>query len=86
MIRYDIDKGYAKCLATPAIVVLALAATFSPLVEAWCAEDSELGKVGELRGSMKLKLNPLACTVSILKSLLGGISNSEYVVIDPIPP
>ena len=50
IIRYDIDKGYAKCLATPAVVVLALAATFSPLVEAWCAEDSELGKVGELRG------------------------------------
>ena len=32
----------------PAVVVMALAA--APLVEAWCAEDSELGKVGELRG------------------------------------
>ena len=32
------------------MVVLALAATFAPLVEAWCAEDRQLGKVGELRG------------------------------------
>ena len=50
MIRYDVDKGYATIQATPAVVVLALAATPSPLVEAWCAEDSELGKVGEKRG------------------------------------
>ena len=50
MIRYDVDKGYATMQATPAVVVLALAATPSPLVEAWCAEDSELGKVGEKRG------------------------------------
>ena len=50
MIRYDIDKGYASCSVTPTVVVLALAATFAPLVEAWCAEDSELGRVGELRG------------------------------------
>ena len=50
MIQFDFDKGHAVVHDQPAVVVLALAATFAPLVEAWCAEDSELGKVGELRG------------------------------------
>ena len=50
MIEYDVDKGYAVVQDQPAVVVFALAATFAPLVGAWCAEDSELGKVGELRG------------------------------------
>ena len=50
MIKYDVERGYAVVQDQPAVVVLALAATFAPLVEAWCAEDSELGKVGELRG------------------------------------
>jgi hypothetical protein len=27
-----------------------MALASAPLVEAWCAEDSELGKVGEMRG------------------------------------
>ena len=50
MIRYDIDKGYAKSLATPAIVVMALAATFAPLLEAWCADGNKLGKVEKFSG------------------------------------
>ena len=50
MIKYDVEKGYAVVQDQPAVVVQALAATFTPLVEAWCAEDRELGKVGELRG------------------------------------
>ena len=50
MIKYDVDKGHAVVHDQPAVVILALAATFAPLVEAWCAEDSELGKVGELHG------------------------------------
>ena len=50
MIKYGVDKGCAVVHDQPAVVVLALAATFAPLVEAWRAEDSELGKVGELRG------------------------------------
>ena len=48
MIKYDVVKGYATLQDQPAVVVMALAA--APLVEAWCEEDSELGKVGELRG------------------------------------
>ena len=48
MIKYDAEKGYAVVHDQPAVVVMALAA--APLVEAWCAEDSELGRVGELRG------------------------------------
>ena len=50
VIKYDAEKGYAVVQDQPAVVVMALAATFAPLVEAWCAEDSELGKVGELCG------------------------------------
>ena len=50
MIRYDVEKGFATMQPAPAVVVLALAATPSPLCEAWCAEDSELGRVGERRG------------------------------------
>ena len=50
MIKYDVDEVYAVVHDQPAVVVLALAATFAPLVEAWCAEDSELERVGELRG------------------------------------
>ena len=46
-----LTKGvYAVVHDQPAVVVSFLAATISPLVEAWCAEDGELGKVGELRG------------------------------------
>ena len=50
MIKYDVEKGYAVVQDQLAVVVMALAATFAPLVEAWRAEDSELGKVGELCG------------------------------------
>ena len=49
MIKYDVEKGYAVVYDQPAVVVMALAA--APLVEAWCAEDSELGKVGEIRAT-----------------------------------
>ena len=55
MMKYDVDKGQAVVHDQPAVVVLALAATFAPLVEAWCAEDSELGKVGELRGRLVIR-------------------------------
>ena len=50
MIEYDVDNGYAVVHDQPAVVLLGRAATCAPLVEAWRAEDSELGKVGELRG------------------------------------
>ena len=50
MIRYEVDHGHAKISDVSAVVVLALAATPMPLVEAWCAENSELGIVGERRG------------------------------------
>ena len=49
MVQYDVGKGSAVVQNLPAVVVLALAATFAPLVEALCAEDGKLGKVGELR-------------------------------------
>ena len=56
MIKYEyVDKGYAVVHGQPAVVVLALAATFAPLVEDWCAEDSELGKVGELHGRRMIR-------------------------------
>ena len=49
-IKYGVENGYAVVQDKAAVVVMALAAPFAPLVGAWCAEDSELGKVGELRG------------------------------------
>ena len=48
MIKYDVEKGYAVVHDQPAVLVMALVS--APLVEAWCADDSELGKVGEMRG------------------------------------
>ena len=48
MIKSDFEKCYAVVHHEPAVVVMALAA--APLVEAWFAEDSELGKVGGIRG------------------------------------
>ena len=71
MVKYDVDKGYAVVHEQPAVVVLALAATFAPLVEAWCAEDSELGKVGELRGRRVIKftqpaIRPTRAQASVL--------------------
>ena len=48
MIKYDVEKGYAVLHDQPAVVVMAMAS--APLVEAWCAEDSELGTVGEIGG------------------------------------
>ena len=47
MIKYDVDKGVAVVHDQPTVAIMALAATYAPLVEAWCAEEGELGKVGE---------------------------------------
>ena len=55
MIKYDVEKGSAVVQDQPAVVVVALAAMFAPLVEAWLAENSELGKVGELRGRRMIR-------------------------------
>ena len=48
MIKYDVGKGYGVVHGQPAVGVMALAAAL--LVEACCAEDSGLGKVGGIRG------------------------------------
>ena len=45
MIKYDVEKGYATLQDQPAVVVMAMAA--APLVEAWRAEDSELGNASK---------------------------------------
>ena len=55
MIKYDVEKGHATLVDPPAVVVLALAATPMPLLEAWCAPDSELGVVGEKRGRQVIR-------------------------------
>ena len=48
MIKYDIEEGYAVVHDQPALLFLALSSAL--LVEACCAEDSKLGKVGEISG------------------------------------
>ena len=53
MVKYDVENGYAVVHDQPAVVVMALAA--APLVEAWFAEGSELGKVGEIRGRRMIR-------------------------------
>eukprot|EP00972_Heterocapsa_arctica_P105711 15573934-Heterocapsa_arctica.AAC.1 len=55
-VRYDIKKGYAKLTAAPAVLLFALAATKSPLVEGWCSPTSSLGEVGEALGRRVIRL------------------------------
>ena len=55
MILYDMSHGLAKITDVPAVVVLAMTATHMPLLEAWCASDSELGVVGQRRGRQVIR-------------------------------
>ena len=48
LVRYDIQKGFARLVADPAIVVFGAAA--APLVETWCDKESPLGTVGDVMG------------------------------------
>ena len=81
MIKYDVGKRYVAVHDQPAVVVLALAATLAPLVEAWCADDSELEKVGELRGRRVIRYTSAddLSTPSTIKRALDDIRSRSGV-------
>ena len=86
MVNYAVDKGHAVVHDQPAVVVLALAATFAPLAKAWCAEDCELGKVGELRGRRVIRytLSDRQASLEYVKTF-GRLGKATIAEVGPSP-